>query len=920
MAQIRVSFSTALFAMSFVICLLVALLFVDRSRQENEEAAAAGAKTTTALGPVQNRESTLLNTTAMASTAFEKPTSASTNQPAPEAPKLVLNPATDAAAAAATGTQGSAGVAGATAGAPPTADLPVDPRLAQSIVPVTAAATPQLSAGELAKLSPEVLARQLQGRIRLPNSMAAAAPPMAVPQGVAMATVTPAPRFTPMRQAAATPLPIITNAQGAEGAMKQLGYGGRGTAGLSAGQGNPGLPFSQPGVVSTDKLRSVLAQNAGLDPNTLLPVDTAAASPTPEMPLTNSAGGWQPTQANAPDTLPPTPTPNTSIVIRGGQRQGSATPQTNTASVISPNGVSNPAAAANASVASASSSLPPAPATGVDPVAGVLTNDPAIPSPTPNYGAGFGNAPATAAMGSGGKWNLPPPPTLPGAAVRPEESKPAGSPNPSKVTLLPIDDPGAKPLSSDAAKSGPSSDAAVSNVKSTVGDLPLDVAARTGMLDNAVAATVNDRTLTGAEAARRAEALAAMDGRTLDADSKRMLTRTAAETWADMVSLAEEAKRQAVTVTDDEAKSLLAANPTLKADEWQAAMKKAGFTEAEIQADMRDIAMGEKLVQNLLAKNYDDSKLRAIYDQDPAKFQPSRRFHVQEIFKARPADAAAARNVEAEMSKLQRQASSGSDFGLLAMQAGEGPSKQKGGDLGWIDDKSRISEQMAQALLPLKPGQVSNVVTDARGYHVYKLIDLQEPKGGFDGARQLVQQGLHNGVYRSVLEMAESHNKIDLAHRQKSSRAVAGKPAKTGNDTDDLLSKVFAERKAERDRKREDRDKDRVASGENGRVRVRSSRKDRDTEPPVAKASVSMGQGSAGLAASTASAPVADSQSHDVAPADAPPGFGTTSAQAGANNLSTPQPATASAGSGGLRNSFTNLLSKLHRPPPNIQQ
>src|SRR4051794_39969426 len=44
MAKIRVSFSTALFALSFLICLGVALLFVDHSRRDGDDSDVAAAR------------------------------------------------------------------------------------------------------------------------------------------------------------------------------------------------------------------------------------------------------------------------------------------------------------------------------------------------------------------------------------------------------------------------------------------------------------------------------------------------------------------------------------------------------------------------------------------------------------------------------------------------------------------------------------------------------------------------------------------------------------------------------------------------------------------------------------------------------------------------------------------------------------
>ncbi|MGI8905406.1 MAG: peptidylprolyl isomerase [Candidatus Sumerlaeaceae bacterium] len=864
MAQIRVSFSTALFGLSFVICLLVALLFVDRSRQEADETAAHEAKAVAPASTLTN-EKELIERSAASSAPLEQPGLGSATNSG-EGPRLVLS----------TNAVPAPGVASSTTAA----ELPIDPRMSAP------RGTPALTAAQRATLSPEALAKQLQGRTMVPAAIAQSAPPMAVPDGVAYSAPVATPRPTARPSTARAALPIVTNTSGVTDAMKQLGPGSAfGTqSGLTVNAKDPLMPFSQPGVVSTDRLRSALAGNAGLDPSTLLPVESPDSASAPAA-ISNAGSGWQATQQTAPVAQAATPTPNTSIVVRGADRRGA-------------NAAESAAGGAGASLIS--NALPPAP-TGVDPVSGVVTNQPAVASPTPNYANGFGTNPV-AATGTD-KWNLPPAPSLPAAAIRPEESKRAIA-DPSKTTLLPIDGPISNPSAADGANSATSM-----NVPSAgLTDLPMDVAAKAGLLDSVPAAKVNDRSLSGADAARRAEALAAMDGRTLDADAKRMMTRTAAEIWTDMVSLAEEAKRQGLSVSEDEIAPLLAKNKSLQVQEWQSALKKAGCTEAEVAADLRDLAMGEKLVQTILTKNYPEAKLRELYEKDPQQFKPARKLHVQEIFKSRPKDPAAATAVERELEKLQRQAASGMDFGLLAMQSSEAPSKAKGGDLGWLDDKSNIPEQMAQALLTLKSGQASSVIPDARGYHIYKLVEVQEPKAGFEGARERVEQGLHNLLYRSAVASAEAHNKIELSHQKKGRRAVASRG--TGK-SDEALAEVFGGSRTEAARQSKSENGDRVVESDNGRVRVRG-KKSKSVDVLTASS-----RGKSADAEVPNAAEPAPAMTH-VNLGGTPAGFG--GPDANATIPSTPHPATASAGSEKPRGPFSTLFSKFHLRGSSAQQ
>jgi len=87
----------------------------------------------------------------------------------------------------------------------------------------------------------------------------------------------------------------------------------------------------------------------------------------------------------------------------------------------------------------------------------------------------------------------------------------------------------------------------------------------------------------------------------------------------------------------------------------------------------------------------------------------------------------------------------GEDFSNLVYEYSEDrESKEKGGDLGYVS-YGMMMEELANAVYPLKPGEVSEVIETSIEFHIIKVEDKKESSvESFDSAKKKIKDQLFN--------------------------------------------------------------------------------------------------------------------------------------------------------------------------------
>ncbi len=191
--------------------------------------------------------------------------------------------------------------------------------------------------------------------------------------------------------------------------------------------------------------------------------------------------------------------------------------------------------------------------------------------------------------------------------------------------------------------------------------------------------------------------------------------------------------------------------------------RKFDLTEDALMASLRAEGMSmedyrERLKEQILiskAVNYavrsriviTDREIREYYEANRDKFTGKEKVRIRQIFFAAPADASEKADVEARAGDVMQRLKKGEDFARLAIEYSEGPSRQFGGDLGYISRGSALREVEGVAFR-LKIGEVSSPFWSPAGLHIIKVEDRIEA-GGMEKAREKIKDILFKKAFES---------------------------------------------------------------------------------------------------------------------------------------------------------------------------
>jgi parvulin-like peptidyl-prolyl isomerase len=165
------------------------------------------------------------------------------------------------------------------------------------------------------------------------------------------------------------------------------------------------------------------------------------------------------------------------------------------------------------------------------------------------------------------------------------------------------------------------------------------------------------------------------------------------------------------------------------------------------QRRQRDLAI-EKLIATRIARDVviSDQDIKAYYREHAARYRIPERLHIRHITLRFPLDADEARKsaVGDRLRDIQRQITAGGDFAEMASRYSEDPSRQKGGDAGFMD-ADVASRAFGERVLEIPTGQVSAPLETPGGYH---LVTIEARRPSREIPLSAVREGIRQTLFR----------------------------------------------------------------------------------------------------------------------------------------------------------------------------
>ncbi len=181
-------------------------------------------------------------------------------------------------------------------------------------------------------------------------------------------------------------------------------------------------------------------------------------------------------------------------------------------------------------------------------------------------------------------------------------------------------------------------------------------------------------------------------------------------------------------------------------EEFKTTLLKMKISEKRLKSQLRKQLAIQKFIDKQFAQKIevDEKEAKAFYDRHPELFKSPEQVRARHLLIKVPPGADEAKKKEARkrLEAIKARLEKGEDFSTLAKTYSEGPSKERGGDLGYFR-RGQMVKPFEDVAFALSPGKVSGIVETKFGYHLIKVIDKRpESKIAFKEVRQKLEQYL----------------------------------------------------------------------------------------------------------------------------------------------------------------------------------
>lgn len=178
-------------------------------------------------------------------------------------------------------------------------------------------------------------------------------------------------------------------------------------------------------------------------------------------------------------------------------------------------------------------------------------------------------------------------------------------------------------------------------------------------------------------------------------------------------------------------------------------LARTGQTDAILRAEVAWQVSWQKFLRAQLT----DEAIQAFFNDHHAEFDGSQ-LRVSHIL-LRPTtvgDDAAVATLVKQAEQIRQQIMSGQiTFEAAAEKYSAGPSRHRGGDLGFIPRHGQMVEPFAKAAFALKKGEISDPVATVFGIHLIRVTDVQPGDRTLDDVRDAVKAALIEHLFAQLV-------------------------------------------------------------------------------------------------------------------------------------------------------------------------
>jgi peptidyl-prolyl cis-trans isomerase C len=217
-------------------------------------------------------------------------------------------------------------------------------------------------------------------------------------------------------------------------------------------------------------------------------------------------------------------------------------------------------------------------------------------------------------------------------------------------------------------------------------------------------------------------------GQQISEDQKAGLKKDILEGLIERELLYQESQKAGIIVNDQMVEDQLAAIKKRfpGETEFKIALGKMNLTEDEVKMQIaRGLAIRQLIEQQVTSKIViTDVETKAYYDGNPQMFKQPEQVKASHILIKVEAGATEAQKTEArkKIDTVQQKLKDGGDFAELAKEYSEGPTKTRGGDLGFFR-RGQMVKPFDDVVFNMKTNEVSGMVETRFGYHIIKVYD-----------------------------------------------------------------------------------------------------------------------------------------------------------------------------------------------------